>query len=154
MNIRKANSCDLPQLQTLFRDVIQAVCAKDYSPDQINVWIKGANNTEKWLAKLNSQYFIVAEINEQIVGFASLENNNYFDFLYVHKDFLRQGVAANLLNEIECEAKKAGTKVMLADVSITARPFFEKNKYKVIKQNENSIEGVSIINYKMQKNIV
>ena len=58
--------------------------------------------------------------------------NEYFDFLYVHKDYQRQGIADNLYTEIQAKAIKQGTTLLTADVSITARPFFEKKGFKII----------------------
>lgn len=36
--------------------------------------------------------------------------------------------------------------------SITARPFFEKRDYQVIKENQVLRDGIILINYKMEKN--
>ena len=79
--IRKAKLQDLKQTQTLFLDTIKSSCAKDYNPEQINAWISGIENYERWVAIMERQYTIVAETNDRLLGFASLANQNYLDLL-------------------------------------------------------------------------
>lgn len=153
VSIRPATVNDLPEMQRMFVDTISALCKDDYSPEQINVWTNSIEDTQRWVDKLTSQYFLIAELDNKIVGFASLENNDYLDFLYVHKDFQRQGIADRIYHEIEKEAIKNMTNVLHSDVSITARPFFEKKGFKTIEMHTKKIQGVEITNYKMIKQL-
>lgn len=81
------------------------------------------------------------------------ENNYYLDFLYVHKDHQRQGIADKLYSEIEKEAIKRGETVLHSDVSETARNIFLKKGFKTIAPQTKIINGVEIKNYKMAKQI-
>lgn len=153
ITIRRVQENDLAEMQKLFVDTIRTVCVNDYDSDQIIAWTSSVKNTERWLAKMKLQYFLVAIIKDRIVGYASLENGNYFDFLYVHKDYQKKGIAQKLLIEIENEAKKQKVITIDSDVSITARPFFERNGYMEQKTNTNIIDGVKIINYRMKKQL-
>jgi putative acetyltransferase len=149
--IRNAILDDLPEMQTLFVDTITAICKHDYTPEQIAVWIVAIENTEKWADKIKHQYFLIAEFDNKIVGYASLENNDYIDLLYIHKDFQRQGIANVLFNEIEKEALKQNTQILKSDVSITVRPFFESKGFVVNETQKNYRKGVEIINFQMSK---
>jgi len=140
-------------MQEMFVDTISTICKDDYSPDQIKVWTSSIENTQRWTDKLSSQYFLIADLDNKIVGYASLENNDYLDFLYVHKDYQRQGIADRLYCEIEKEVIKKGATVLHSDVSKTARPFFEKKGFKTIDTQTNLMKGIKIINYKMTKTI-
>lgn len=153
IRIRQAKQNDLDELQKLFVDTINAVCRYDYSTEQIAVWTSSIENTNRWVDKLMKQYFLIAEIDNKIVGFASLENYEYFDFMYVHKDYQRQGIADNLYSEILAKAIKHGSTLLTSDVSITAKPFFEKKGFKVIAEQKNDIKGIEVINYKMTKDL-
>lgn len=82
-----------------------------------------------------------------------MDKNIYIDFMYVHKDYQRQGIAETLLLAIEDKAGNAGTTTITSDISKTARPFFERKGYKVIKEQINIRQGIEIINYKMSKDI-
>lgn len=151
--IRHAKLNDLAAMQELFVETIEIVCRYDYSPEQIAVWTSSIENTKLWTDKLMKQYFLIAEIDNKLVGFASLENNEYIDFMYVHKDYQRRGIADNLYSEIQSQAIKHGTTLLTSDVSITARPFFEKKGFKIIAEQKNDIKGVEVINYKMTKEL-
>jgi putative acetyltransferase len=151
ISIRLSNLSDLAEMQKMFVDTISAICKDDYSPEQIKVWTSSVENTQLWIDRLTSQYFLIAELDKKIVGFVSLERNDYLDFLYVHKDFQRQRIADRLYSEIEVEAIKRGTRQINSDVSKTAKPFFEKKGFKVLEEQRNIIKGVEIINYKMTK---
>lgn len=153
VKIRLVQKEDLVEIHKLFVETIQEVCIKDYDSSQINAWTSSINNKERWLKKVANQYFIVAQIENVIVGYASLECDNYFDFLYIHKNFQRKGIAKVLLDNIEMRAVEKNTDVITSDVSITARPFFERNGYIVRKTNTNVIDGVEIINYQMTKQL-
>ncbi|MBI1286571.1 MAG: GNAT family N-acetyltransferase [Flavobacteriales bacterium] len=153
ISIRLSKLSDLTEMQKMFVDTISTICKDDYSPEQIKVWTSSIENTQRWTDKLTSQYFLIAELDNKIVGYASLENNDYFDFLYVHKDYQRQGIADRLYSEIEKEAIKRNATILNSDVSETARRFFEKKGFKIITPQTNIIKGVEIVNYKMTKTL-
>lgn len=151
--IRPSRLRDLTEMQIMFVDTISTICKDDYSLEQIKVWTSSIENKKRWTDKLISQYFLIAELDNKIVGYASLENNNYFDFLYVHKDYQRQGIADRLYSEIEKEAIKRKATILISDVSETAKRFFEKKGFGTIASQINIIKDVEIVNYKMTKQL-
>lgn len=153
MNIRKATISDLPEMQDLFVQTIQSVCKNDYNAEQIEAWTNGVNNKERWLEVIEKQYVLLAVIENKIAGFATLKDGNYIDFFYVHKDFQRQGIADKLLTELELEAQKQHSKMITSDISITAKPFFEKKGFVAKAEQKNIRLGVELINYKMEKQL-
>lgn len=152
MIFRKAKKSDLPEMQELFIQTIQSICKNDYNPEQINAWVSGAKNTQRWIDVIEKQFVLLAIIEEQIVGFGTLKDSNYIDFFFIHKDFQRQGIAQSILSKLELEVKNQHSKIITSDVSITAKSFFEKNGFFVKAEQKNILKGVEIINYKMQKN--
>jgi putative acetyltransferase len=153
ISLQLAEPSDITEMQKICVDTISTICKDDYSPEQIRVWVSSIQNKERWVDKLASQYFLVAKLDNRIIGFASLENNDCVDMLYVHKDYQRQGIADRLFSEIEKEVIKKGGTVLVSDVSKTARPFFEKKGFKMLKEQKNIRQGVEIINYKMLKQL-
>lgn len=153
MTFKNATISDLKEMQELYIETIKHVCKNDYNSAQIDVWISGVKNTERWVAVINTQFVLLAIIEDQIVGFGTLKDGNYIDFFYIHKDFQRQGIADRLLTELQLEAKKQHSKVITSDVSITARPFFEKKGFIVKAEQRNIRFGIELINYKMEKNL-
>lgn len=151
IEIRQATIEDIPEITTLFRDTVRAVNSQHYSDKQIQTWSAGANDTQKWEERINKFYFLVAETNDTIVGFAYLKNGNYFDGLFVHKDFQRHGIASKLLRIIESKAMMDGYEEIKSDVSITALPFFENHYYDVIKKQKKVLNGITFENYIVSK---
>ena len=97
------------------------------------------------------QNILVAQMDEIMVGFCSLENGNCIDLLYVHKNFQRRGVARSLYIEIEKLAFTYGSKILTSDVSITAKPFFEKCGCIEKARQYILIKYVEMVNFKMEK---
>ncbi|KFF24654.1 GNAT family N-acetyltransferase [Chryseobacterium vrystaatense] len=153
MIIRKGTPGDLTEMRTLFTDTVTTVCQNDYTSDQINAWKSGAENEERWLRVIDSQLVIVAKINGQMAGFCNLDQGNYIDLLFVHKDFQHQGIARKMYTFIEQEAIIRREKILTADVSKTARPFFEKMGFNVIKEQTVHVKGFDLTNYKMEKEL-
>ncbi|WP_084085316.1 GNAT family N-acetyltransferase [Chryseobacterium sp. YR221] len=76
------------------------------------------------------------------------------DLLFVHKDYQHQGIAKALYTQIEQEALQQEASILNADVSKTAKPFFEKMGFKVNAEQTVHLKGVDLINYKMSKNLI
>lgn len=138
----------------MFVDTITTICKNDYSPEQIKVWTSSSENTQRWTDKLTSQYFLVADLDNKIVGYASLENSNYLDILYVHKDHQRKGIADKLYAEIEKEAIKKKNDHPKFRRKQNSKTIFEKKGFKTIAPQTNIIKDVEIINYKMTKTLL
>ena len=160
MNIRRAALKDLDQIRLLYYGTITTVNKNDYSEKQISVWAAAYKNIESWTSKINEQHFFVAELNSRITGFASITDKGYIDYMYVHKDFQRQGIATELLKVIEQLTNKLKLKKIWAEVSITARPFFAARGFTLTKiytkkvadvEFEDSIMTKSITNQKWQQ---
>lgn len=156
ISIRQGQLADLQELQKLFVDTVTTICKTDYDKDQIEAWVsdtKNNANRQRWQDTLTKQFVLVAQHDNKIVGFATLDNGNYIDFLYVHKDYQRQGIANRLYADIENEAKRQRQTILASDVSKTARPFFERQKFKVVAEQALNKKSVILTNYKMTKTL-
>ena len=82
------------------------------------------------------------------MGFGDIDSNTgYLDRLYVHKDHQGMGIATALCDRLEASA--AG--LLVTHASITARPFFEKRGYKLVKEQQIERQGIFLTNYVMIK---
>ncbi|RYJ37178.1 GCN5-related N-acetyltransferase [Flavobacterium anhuiense] len=140
-------------MQQLYIETIQIVCKNDYDSTQIKAWISGVKNTERWIEVIEKQFVLLAIIENKIVGFGTLKDGNYIDFFYIHKDFQRQGIADKILKELEMEAKKHNSTIITSDISITAKPFFEKKGFVVNAEQKNIRLGIELINFNMEKEL-
>ena len=94
--------------------------------------------------------FIVTQ-GSVISGFANLEQSGLIDMFYVHADRQRLGVGRLLYRRIEGAARNMGLPRLTADVSITARPFFESMGFTVITPQTITLDSVELSNFVMEK---
>ena len=85
---------------------------------------------------------------EQIAGFADMDSTGYLDRLYVHKDFQRHRIASELCDRLE---QAVDAENFTTHASITAKPFFEKRGYKVVREQQVERKGILLTNYVMKK---
>ncbi len=151
MVIREYNSNDSPFMSKLFYDTVHTVNAKDYTNEQLDAWATGTVDLEEWNRSFLENHTLIAEIDGKIIGFADMDRYGCIDRLFVHKDFQSKGIATALVHELERCAQKAGLFCFETYASITAKPFFEKQGYKVEFENKVIRNGIAFINYKMKK---
>ena len=82
-----------------------------------------------------------------IVGFGDIDKDGYLDRLFVHADYQGKGIATAICNQLE----QAVDGKITTYASITAKPFFEKRGYKVVKERQEERQGVLLTNYVMIK---
>ena len=139
-------------LAELFYQTVHAVCTGDYTPAQLDAWADGKVDIAAWEQSFLRHDTLVARIDGKIVGFADLDGG-YLDRLYVHKEHQRQGVAAALVQALEKLAMARGERCMTTHASITARPFFEKQGYRVIREQQVERKGLRLTNFVMEKTL-
>ena len=138
---------DCPAMAALFYDTVHTVNAVDYTPAQRDAWADGRPDLAAWDASFRAHRTLVAVRDGEIVGFADLAQDGYLDRLYVHKDYQRQGVASALCDRLEAAAEGR----VYTHASITARPFFEKRGYRVLRSQQVERRGQRLENFVMEK---
>ena len=153
MVFRIATLDDLDEMKQLYVGTVMQVCKNDYSFKEREQWSASVNKPERWVEVIETEYVLLAEIDQQIVGYGTLKDGNYIDFFYVHKDFQRRGIAQQLLGRLEREAIDLGSSAITSDISITAKPFFQRNGFIEIAKQQNIRGNEVLINYKMEKQL-
>ncbi|MGN0473483.1 MAG: GNAT family N-acetyltransferase [Acutalibacteraceae bacterium] len=152
MEIRKYTSGDLSEILKLFGDTVRTVNARDYTPEQIGAWVSNID-AQRWDSSLSEHYSLVAVIDGKIVGFGDTDASGYLDRLYVHADYQRRGIAAAICSRLEQYAASINADKIVTHASITAKPFFEKRGYVVVKQQQVERAGVLLTNYVMERSL-
>lgn len=139
------------QLYKLFFDTVHTINQKDYDAAQLDSWATLSPDLKKWCQPLQDSYSLIYFEKENILGFGSITETGYLDRLYVHKDHIGKGIGNQLAEQLEAYAKGLGLKEIVTHASITARPFFEKRGYQLIKEQTVERNNQHLTNYIMKK---
>lgn len=145
MIIREYQSSDCEELTKLFYNTVHTVNAKDYTEEQLDAWATGRVDLNKWDQSLREHYSIVVVENEMLVGFGDIDKSGYLDHLFVHADYQGKGIGTMICYQLE----QAVSGNIITHASITARPFFEKRGYRVVKEQQVERQGVFLTNFEM-----
>ena len=151
MNICLYRTADCPPLLKLFYDTVHTVCAGDYSPAQLDAWAPAKPEASTWDASLRSRTTLVTEEGGNIPGFGNTGPDGHLDLLYVHRDRQRRGVASVLCNFLETLYPVDRVTVHASE---TARPFFERRGYRVLRPQQGERRGQVLTNYVMEKELI
>ena len=148
MNIRPYHPSDVSGMAALFHDTVHTVNARHYTQKQLFAWATGQVDLAAWNVSFLAHYTLVAVEDGHLVGFGDIDENGYLDRLYVHKDFQRRGIATALCDALEAMVRG---RTLITHASITARPFFERRGYKMVKAQQVERGGVVLPNYCMER---
>lgn len=148
MFIRKYESTDCKELAELFYNTVHTINAKDYTKEQLDAWASGQVDLEKWDQSFQEHFTVVAVENGIIVGFGDIDTTGYLDRLYIHKNNQRKGIATAICDQLESKVQGK----IVTHASVTAKPFFEKRGYKVLKEQQVVRKEIFLKNYVMEKN--
>ncbi|WP_345954122.1 GNAT family N-acetyltransferase [Mucilaginibacter sp. PAMB04168] len=153
VNIRRATASDVDNIRQLFYDTVTTVNRQHYNDEQVAAWSAGYHNRENWAGKVAAQHFIVAEEESALAGFASVTSEGYLDYMFVDRNRQGQGIASLLLSELETIAARLFLETLTTHASITAKPFFEKQGFEVVKQQTVQVRGAELTNFVMEKKL-
>lgn len=146
--LREYKSSDCAELATLFYNTVHIVNAKDYTKEQLNAWADGNINLKAWNQSFLHHYSIVAVEENKIVGFGDIDTAaGYLDRLFVHVDHQGRGIGSAICSRLESAVQG----IITVHASVTAKDFFCKRGYTVIKKQQVKRKGISLVNFVMEK---
>ena len=152
IEVRSYRGEDATATLTVFLDAITETAAADYSPAQIAAWARPEQRTvPDWQRAMQGRNSYVALLNKQIVGFSDVNSDGHIDMMFVSPRHSRLGVASALLSHLHVHAQAQGIRALAADVSITARPFFERHGFTIVTHQNPMTGGVQMTNSRMTK---
>ena len=150
VTIRPYKIDDLDATIDIFLRAVREVSFRDYTPDQIAAWARVEDPTA-WGVWRSSRPTWIAETHNQPAGFADLTYDGLLDMMFVHPNFQGVGVASSLLAKVEAEAAAQGLKRIHTEASKTARPFFERKGFRLVKAQQVQKRGQVLDNFLMEK---
>lgn len=151
IKIRLFEPQDAEQVARLFHETVREVNIRDYSSSQVKVWAPDDLYFRNWVEVCSSRYTYVADDEGVIAGFGELEPNGHIDCFYCHKNYQRCGVGSQIYQAIEAKALELPVSRLFVEVSITAKPFFQRMGFLVVKEQQVTRRGETFTNYAMEK---
>ncbi len=153
IRVRCYTDADLPAVLAVFQGSVHAIAGRDYTPAQTAAWAPDPPDRAAWAERLTGGGVFVAEYNGRIAGFARIDDCGRVDLLYVDPAHQRRGVGRALLQRVTAWGVTRGRQLLTAEVSITARPFFERAGFRVIGPQTVERRGVRLQNFRMEAHL-
>src|SRR5947209_3656290 len=99
-SLRPFLPADLPRMAAIFRASIEELTSEDYNEAQQAAWAAFADE-DAFAEKLARDLTVVALLNGDVAGFASLRPPDHLDMLYVDPQATGQGIATMLCDALE-----------------------------------------------------
>ncbi|MEZ9821110.1 GNAT family N-acetyltransferase [Shewanella sp. 10N.286.45.A1] len=164
--VRLLTKADVGQLAEVFHLSITQAAASHYSEEERAVWSPALRSDDEWLLRLAPTVTWVAEEEAFISGFINLKPtietlgsdgepvlSAEVDCLFTHPSFVGKGVASQLYQCLEQYAIAQQISELTVEASYLAKPFFEKQGYRVLSKNEHSRADQVLVNFSMRKTL-
>jgi len=150
--IRKYKTGDEKYIAQIYHNAIYQLAAGDYTQEQLDAWANPPLNLEdcEHKQRCEAKQPFVNERDGRVVGFIELDPDGHIDCAYVDPAYSRMGVMSEIMEEVKRTARRMNIPKLFAEVSITARPFFEHHGFIWIRDTTANIRGVSLKNYIME----
>lgn len=149
--IRDYERGDAGPVCRLFYETVRTVNLGDYSPEQVRAWAPDLPEAVAWHGRMSGRHTLVADESGEVVGFAELEEDGHLDMLYCRADAVGRGVGSLIYAAVEERARGLGLGRVSTEASITARPFFERHGFTVLRRNTVWRQGTGLTNFSMEK---
>ena len=153
LSIRQAQPDDVIQQLRIQIDALRTLCRQDYTPEQIEGLIE-RNIRYSSRGGCQSELSLVAEADGVIVGYSALLGRR-ISAVYVHPQFVRQGIGSRLLAGLEQIAVTHNIRTLRVAASLTAQPFYRANGYQVLGESYLGIDkGLRVRYIDMKKHLL
>ncbi len=140
-------------LRSLFYATVTNINIRDYSTAQVQAWSSERFDRQQWCRRIKKMNPFVVISQNEIVAYANLQKNGYIDHFFCHYLHQKKGIGKTLMRFLLRTGNELGIKHFHAQVSITARPFFEYFGFSVVKEQHVRLNEQSLICYLMEKGV-
>ena len=153
VSLRPYLAADAARCAAIFRASVEELASEDYSAAQCAAWAARADDSAAFAKRLAGALTLIAQVDGEPVGFASLAGAETIDMVYVDPGVARQGVATALLDALVRLAAARGAKTLTSEVSDTARPLFERQGFQAQRRNLVQLDDEWLANTTMTKRL-
>ncbi len=151
ISIRDFTPADAKALWEVYFHTVRNVNCRDYSPQQVQAWAPSDFDFTLWQKRMEGLKPFVAVVDGVIAGYSDLQEEGLIDHFFCHYQFQGKGVGRALMTHIFALGEQRGIKRYHSHVSLTARPFYERMGFEMVKQQTLDVRGQRLTNFLMQK---
>lgn len=149
IQIRRARPEDAAEVARLFHETVHRINAADYTPAQLQAWSPEIRPEAFWRKRFRKHKVLVAITQDRLAGFAELDANGYIESFFIHHRLQHQGVGRQLMQALFQLARTLGLHRLSADVSITAKAFFQRMGFRVVRRTKRYYRNQVFRQYQM-----
>ena len=149
--IRTATELDIDRILELCHSSILCSCRGDYNIEQLNSWAYIGFTPDSLRRLINDSKIFLMEDHNGMIGVASIVKEQHIHLLYIHHERQGCGYGKQLLSYMEFLIFCKGYKSISLRASITAKPFFLKSGYTLLREHQSLIGNQSLTNFEMIK---
>ena len=153
LTIRAYEPRDARATARLFHETVRDATTTGYTAAQRQAWSPEMPDIAPWHERLAGANTLLAEDGDGLAGFMSLTDDGYLDLAFVRADKVGTGIAKTLYDVLTDHARAAGLTVLTKDASHMARRFFQRQGWRVTKEQTQSRRGETLVNYRMSFNL-
>ena len=155
MTVRKYQPGDELTIGQIYYDAVHQLTCHDYSEKQRQAWATPFESddpawVEKWRKRCDLKQPWVAVVDGEVADFIEFDADGHIDCTDASRAQAGKGHMSAIVERIFEEARRANLIRLFAEVSATARPFFERHGFRVVRENHHEVRGVPIMNYIME----
>ena len=142
--ICRATEKDLTLMQRLFYQTVTISGSHLFTKAELKFYAKLAIDKRHWISKFTNDFVYNAKLNGEIIGSFSLTQDGKIEYIFVHKNYQRQGIATGLYRMLEEIASKNRIKVLTTSVNSATKAFYEKHGFEIIESVKKVAGGESV----------
>jgi putative acetyltransferase len=151
--IRPALAPDFGAIGGVFHDAVHQIAKRDYTPEEVAAWSPREFDAAHWQRRTAQLDVRVAVLERALAGFIGFSQLGYIDLLFVRPEFVRRGIARQLLLEAERVLGQLNVKRAWTEASLAARSFFQAMGYAIVREQTVCCGGAKLRNFRMEKTL-
>lgn len=153
MVIRDFTAGEQTELRQVFVSSIHELARGFYTQAQLDAWAPSRYDEQKWADRISTLRPFVATIDNQVAGYADLQDSGHIDHFFVSPQFAKRGVGSALMRHIREAAIQRGIPQLSAHVSLAAESFFSRHGFLVVRRQSAVANGVTMDNALMTRQV-
>ena len=155
LTIRPFRDTDAAALPAIFREAVEVLGARHYTPEQVRAWAALAPPSDAFLegTRDGRSVWVAADATERAVAYADLRTDGTIDHLYCAPPAAGRGIGAALVLTLEAVARLQGLGRLRTEASEGARALFERLGWRTVRRQRVECDGTALHNDAMEREL-